>query len=488
MPHFRFYAQSPTNAAAGNAPRVDRQNLTIRGVVAMQSGVEALGHGCMTDNKTIQIMLKLAQDGKPRRQRFGHPGISENATGKQVAQAVNFSIVNGNLVHDSIFLESARKSPAFSQDPVEYIFNLAEKSPSEFGESVVIEADLAWTLSDGRDVPQYQSARNNEDRQRNATFIDIDGVERHSHNFKPVDAQTDLPVLRPSTFHYVDYVNEGALTHEGMFSKMFMSGPSAWAEELFHFVDEWRTAYNIPLTDVPKKADQLLTAYMQVRSSKDTAMKRGQFTTNVAATAEKFDSAEQEETILDSEQEPSAEATNSDNDPLSAAESLAAQLVSPTVEASADSGILAEMTARIDQLEGAIERISAKFDRLVALQIQQLEPMLELRSEQVKHKEALLALQSEQVKHKEAMQILERNQKRLDGDHVVTQKVPKTPASALEPLPTFAHPTPAGMQFSKPVGMGNRPAAAGQVTAAANPLQRSIEIQNARSVVGGENL
>ena len=459
MPHFRFYAQSPTNAAAGNAPRFDRQNLTIRGVVAMQSGVEALGHGCMTDNKTIQMMLKLSQDGKPRRQRFGHPGISENATGKQVAQAVNFSIVNGNLVHDSVFLESARKSPAFSQDPVEYIFNLAEKSPSEFGESVVIEADLAWTLPDGRDVPQYQRARNEEDQRRNATFIDIDGVERHSHNYKPVQALTDLPVLRPSTFHYVDYVNEGALTHEGMFSKMFMSGPSAWAEELFHFVDEWRTAYNIQLTDVPRKADQLLTAYMQVRSSKDTAMKR-EFTTNVAATAEKFEFAEQEETSLNSEQQPSAEATTSDNDPLSAAESLAAQLVSPTVEASADSGILAEMTARIDQLEGAIERIAAKFDRLAALQTQQLE--------------ALLTLQ--------------RNQTRLSGDPVVTQKVPKTPASALEPLPAFAHPTPAGMQFSKPVGMGNRPAAAGQVTAAANPLQRSIEIQNARSVVGGENL
>lgn len=459
MPHFRFYAQSPTGATAGNAPRVDRQNLTIRGVVAMQSGVEALGHGCMTDNKTIQMMLKLAQDGKPRRQRFGHPGISENATGKQVAQAVNFSIVNGNLVHDSIFLESARKSPAFSQDPVEYILSLAEKSPSEFGESVVIEADLAWTLPDGRDVPQYQRERNEEDRRRNATFIDIDGVERHSHNYKPVQALTDLPVLRPNTFHYVDYVNEGALTHEGMFSKMFMSGPSAWAEELFHFVDEWRTAYNIPLTDVPKKADQLLTAYMQVRSSKDTAMKR-EFTTNVAAAAEKFEFSEQEEASLNSEQEPTAEATTSDNDPLSAAESLAAQLVSPTVEASADSGILAEMTARIDQLEGAIERMTAKFDRLATLQTQQLE--------------ALLTLQ--------------RNQTRLSGDPVVTQKVPKTPASALEPLPAFAHPTPAGMQFSKPVGMGNRPAAAGQVAVATNPLQRSIEIQNARSVVGGENL
>lgn len=459
MPHFRFYAQSPTNAAAGNAPRVDRQNLTIRGVVAMRSGVEALGHGCMTDNKTIQMMLKLAQDGKPRRQRFGHPGISENATGKQVAQAVNFSIVNGNLVHDSVFLESARKSPAFSQDPVEYILSLAEKSPSEFGESVVIEADLAWTLSDGRDVPKYRRARNEEDMNNNPTFIDIDGVERYSHNNKPVQALTDLPVLRPSTFHYVDYVNEGALTHEGMFSKMFMSGPSAWAEELFHFVDEWRTAYNIPLNDVPKKADQLLTAYMQVRSSKDTAMKR-EFTTNVAATAEKFEFAEQDEASLNSEQQSSAEAGASGNDPLSAAESLAAQLVSPTVEASADSGILAEMTARIDQLEGAIERIAAKFDRLATLQTQQLE--------------ALLTLQ--------------RNQTRLSGDPVVTQKVPKTPASALEPLPAFAHPTPAGMQFSKPVGMGNRPAAAGQVTAAANPLQRSIEIQNARSVVGGENL
>ena len=101
MPQIRLYAVNPNSQTQITSMRVDRANATIYGVTAMMANVEATGHGIATDNKTIQMMLALSQDGRSRRQRFGHPGISENYTGKQVSNAVNFRIENGNLVHDA---------------------------------------------------------------------------------------------------------------------------------------------------------------------------------------------------------------------------------------------------------------------------------------------------------------------------------------------------------------------------------------------------
>ena len=40
--------------------RVDRKNLQLYDVVAMQANVEALGHNCMTDLKSVQMVEQLA--------------------------------------------------------------------------------------------------------------------------------------------------------------------------------------------------------------------------------------------------------------------------------------------------------------------------------------------------------------------------------------------------------------------------------------------
>ena len=41
----------------GKPIQIDRVNLMLRNVVAMQAGVEAIGHGCMSDQKTLELMV-----------------------------------------------------------------------------------------------------------------------------------------------------------------------------------------------------------------------------------------------------------------------------------------------------------------------------------------------------------------------------------------------------------------------------------------------
>lgn len=410
---FRFYASSPSAFAPQLQPKIDRQNLLIRGVTAMQSGVEALGHGCMTDDKTLQMMLELANDNKPRRQRFGHPGMSENATGKQVAQASNFSIKDGNLIHDSRLLESARKSPAFAQDPIEYILHIAENNPTEFGESVVIDANVVWTFANGDEI----------------SVDDPDLVTKQAKR-KPLTA---LPVLRPVEFYYVDYVGEGALTHEGMFpasmQRLFSTGVNAYAEELFNLVDNWRNEYSIELEQLPKKLDQLLNAYMQRRTNEEINMKR-RFTTTVAESAQKF---EDEENELEQSETLQSEADDGQGDELDQAEQVAAQIIAGTVEEFENAGLLAEMSDRMDQFEDVLERMTQKFDRMLQL------------------------LQT----NLEATAAMQRNVARLSGENVQTKRVPKQAQPQMDELPTmpqFEHPNGVtGMMFSKkPTSVASR--------------------------------
>ena len=253
----------------GKPIQIDRVNLMLRNVVAMQAGVEAIGHGCMSDQKTLELMVELANvpNRRPIRGRFGHPGVSENATGKQVMVSGNFRIATDSrgtfLVHDARLLKAARKSPAFGKDPIEYIFTIAETDPAEFAESVIIDAYYVWTRRNEAgevvDVPVWVKNEDG-DWYRNA---------------RPDDALTDLPVLRPVTFYYCDFVNEGALTHHGLFSmgsagpgNVFAGHSAAYARELFDLVDRWRAAYQVPLEALPAKVDVMMQKYLASRKDK----------------------------------------------------------------------------------------------------------------------------------------------------------------------------------------------------------------------------
>lgn len=419
---FRFYA-APSNSPLQQT-KIDKKTLTLSGITAMQSGVEALGHGCMTDDRTLEMMLALAQaDGKPRRQRFGHPGISENATGKQVAQAYNFRVVGGNLIHDSKLLESARKSPSFSQDPIDFILDIAEKSPSEFGESVVIDADLVWRLADGREIPRWPK------RDDEGAISEDPDIVRDAKTYRPITATSALPLLRPTKFYYVDFVGEGALTHQGLFQdgmqKLFSSGVNAYAEDLFVLVDSWRASFDIPLEELPKKADQLLTAYMHYRSkNKDVDMKKGR--TFAAATAEKFD------------EQPVDQADGSQGDPLAELEEMAAQLngsVAGTEEAiQFDPGVVEGLQAQIADLQSDNAELRAQ----LANQNSRMDRMLSLMQSNL-----------------QATQTLQDRVSGIEGDPRVSLRVPKR-AQQTASQPGFTHPTPAngamGMFFNSRVG------------------------------------
>lgn len=295
--------------------RVDRQNLKIYGLVAMQAGVEAIGYGFMSDRKTLEMLVALANppNRRPIRCRFGHPGMSENATGKQLGYTLNYRIeenANGTfLVHDTQLLEAARKSPAFGNDPIDFVMTIAETAPTEFGESVVIYTDLAWVLADGSEVAYYD--------------------DEGDPTPKPKGAKYDRPVIRPAQFWYCDFVNEGALTHRGLFAAgVFEGHSSAYLQELFGLVDRWRGAYNIPLAELPEKINRIMFEYLASRKDKKS-MPVEELTTN---------------DLLDS-----AEAT------------LAELSAAPEAESGPSLG------DQVAELTGQVERLTKGFAQLTAL-------------------------------------------------------------------------------------------------------------------------
>ena len=455
MPQVRLFAVNPTSPTSITLMRVDKANAVIYGVTAMMANVEALGHGIATDSKTILMMLELCQDGRPRRQRFGHPGISENYTGKQVSNALNFRIENGNLVHDAVFLPEARKSPAFAKDPVDYILSLAENNPTEFGESVVITCDAVWILRDGTEISIYGG--DGED----------DGFDTIP---KPESAINDLPMIRPVEFHYVDWVNEGAATHNGMFGKQerfFTSGASAWAEELFDFVDSFRTTYNIPLGQVPAKTKQLLDAYMFERGKGESIMKRGKALAKLSEEpVTQAPAAPPAENPVEETQEETTEQVDAELDEVAQrAEALAKrlQVAQPeVVTIELDPGVVGALTQRVEELEEIIENLDSHYQAKLDL--------LQSRFDKV---------YDTQVKLLSTLEALELNQRKLAGEPVVVEKVQATRPLTLESHSLFQSPRPPALKsLPKPVGMEQ---AKPGLSENASPLEKSIALQQERA-------
>jgi hypothetical protein len=193
------------------------------------------------------------------RMRFGHPGISENAMGKKIGRGVNFRVQGDKLLHDVQLFDPARRSPVFEMDVVNYIFDMAEQEPEEIAESVVIMADEVWTLDDGREI----NAEDNSDWDEDITR---DGSGR------PVNATTPYPVIRPLEFYYADFVSEGALTHDGLFSSKFSLDTSKYAAQIFDVLDDLQATYGLTHDELRQKADELLTTYATWRDTGEITM------------------------------------------------------------------------------------------------------------------------------------------------------------------------------------------------------------------------
>lgn len=424
------------------APTIDRANGILRSITAMTANVEALGHGVQADMQTLHLLAVMGNaepDGI--RGRFGHPGISESATGKKVANARNFQVKGDRLIHDSHLLESARKSPVFSQDPIEYILDMAEKSPRELGESVVINANTVWTLTDGREIPVEVWGPGS------YFYPDGDASDVEMKDGRPVNAITPLPVLRPVEFHFLDYVGEPALVRDGLtpmsadaINYLFAGRASEYAQEAFRFVDEYRSRYQIPLSAIPGKVDQLVTEYMAARSGRSTEMARKL----------KFEDAGETAAPPTTEAQPAEADPVEDN--LVASEQIAEDMT--------------------EELQAADEQMSNQI-AVVAELVENQAAVIAAQGEQIKRLSALVK------QFGEATQVLQRNYKRLAGEPVVTQKVPKAVAPALEEL-SYAHPTPR-YAMEAPVHVSERQSDSAGVLPTDSPRLAATKRQMARS-------
>lgn len=224
--------------------KIDRQNLTIQDAVAMQVG-EARGHDLWADLKTLQMVATLGnQASLGIKGRMGHPGMSDNAFAQEIMRANNFQVVGDSLRHDIKFYEWAQRSPKFTQDPVKYILDRAEDNPESFGESVVVWIDGFWVKADGTEL--------------NAALHD-----------KPEDALYEFPSMRPKEFYYVDFVTDGALTPNGLFSSeddfwrgLFVDGNSSeYSERAFALLNEFQSQYRLDDETLALKIPQLLNKY-----------------------------------------------------------------------------------------------------------------------------------------------------------------------------------------------------------------------------------
>ncbi|GEM_PF-4189982 len=237
--------------------KVDRENKIIRDVVAMQIGPGQDSRFLGVDLISLQETQDLG-NAKPHGviMRFGHPGASENAMGKQVAWGKNFRVVGDRLIHDAHLMLPASKSPAFDHDPLEYLMDMAEDEPFAIAESVVVNCYKAWVLDDGTEFD---------------TDNPPDGIE--FENGKPTRAIYDYPVLRITKLHQVDFVTEGNLTPDGLHKQfaqaMFDDSVHGDLFELFNMADETVQRYDIPIEVIPSKIVQLGNSYLSKIGSEE---------------------------------------------------------------------------------------------------------------------------------------------------------------------------------------------------------------------------
>lgn len=418
--------------------RIDSQRAVVHGVVAMQVG-EAIGHGIYADPTTLQLARTLSNlDSSGVRGRFGHPGMSENATGKKLMRGKEFRIDGDKLRFDMHLLESARKSPAFKKDPVEYMLEVAKREPTELGMSYVLRTDLVWTLKDGteREI----------DEQELMDFY-FGGVEA------PENAEPPMPVMRPTEVAFLDIVNEGALTSVGdggMFemniaAEMFSGRSSAFLVELYDLMDRFRAQYKVPLDMLEKKADFILDSYLKSRKGKEEMARKKRVALEDAPQLDMgFDSAvvADGETEIDTSKmqelgEQVADEIERIND---TSDGFTVDSVEFTVEGEDETNLddlESEMSAVLSDISAEPEEAPATAAQFAHLQ-SQVAHLLGTAERQQGEIKRLTGLLQQSL---QALQILHRNQERLAGEPVVTEVVDPTPALGMESF-AFGHPAP----------------------------------------------
>lgn len=123
--------------SSGASLKVNREEAIIEGVSVITQGETRDGRFEL-DQEFAEDTVKFGnQHKKGLKSRFGHPGFSKDGTGTVVGRFKNFRLSGKKALADIHFLESARKSPVFFKDPVDFLLDQAEEAPEVFGVSIV---------------------------------------------------------------------------------------------------------------------------------------------------------------------------------------------------------------------------------------------------------------------------------------------------------------------------------------------------------------
>ena len=239
--------------APATPARVDREAGIIRGASVAMVG-EALGHGLLLDQTTIQQLVELG-NARPQgiKARFTHPGMCDDGMGKQVARAKDFR-VSANGLHalaDLHFLDAATDTPDGNLRA--YVMNMAEEVPEDFGLSVVMQLDAVWVMADGS--------------------------EERAHPFEdpPEGATTDMPFARPLHLYAADVVDEPAANELGLFAESLSRGSFQRAEAAFSAIDQQARRLGWDPIDIARFTQRYLSsrgcaATLSIPDREDTPM------------------------------------------------------------------------------------------------------------------------------------------------------------------------------------------------------------------------
>ena len=177
----------------GEGIEVDEDDHVLRGVSLMQA-VEALGHGVMVDETTLEEVVELGNACEQGNQVSLHASGSERAT-----DWASSWVVFGGCGLRATKCWGICISPRWpSRSPTDgnlgdYILERAAEDPASFGLSIVADGSYVWRTENGAEIDAGESPR-------------------------PTNSIHDLPFLRVDNLIACDVVDEPAANRDGVFS------------------------------------------------------------------------------------------------------------------------------------------------------------------------------------------------------------------------------------------------------------------------------
>lgn len=177
------------NFSAALSGKLDKVKGTIRDVSIITEG-PALGHGVEIDTRTLSGIFDLTK-GQVVKAYWKHSGpFDSDRLGEEVGLFSAFHIAGNQLKSHFQVLEAFRKT---YPERWEYLTELVEKAPKEFGVSIHFEGDAVWALDDGSEVP--------------------------ADTARPANALGEMPRVRVHKLLSADFVGSPAANAGGMFQQ-----------------------------------------------------------------------------------------------------------------------------------------------------------------------------------------------------------------------------------------------------------------------------